>query len=149
MRHTGIAERKRLRKIFLGKHLLGQSIGKAAGLLGQHDSARNAGEHLADGIHIGIGFPMSAAEIPFVHQVSVADHEQTTVLAGRLHILKRLIQPSRVDARAVSDVGGVLQGSPAAFGVGRWKVEWVADGRARSEVQEGHSDGKGEQCSPG
>ncbi len=134
--HARVAERKGFGQILLGKDLLCQAIGKAAALFGQHDSAGNAGEHLADGIHIGVGFPVAAAKILLVDQVSVADDEQAAVLTAGLGVLKRLIQPGFVYAGAIADLRGGLKDSPTACGVGRGEIDLFALSRARSQIQE-------------
>ena len=58
-------------------------------MLRQHDAAADAGKHLSDGIHVGIGFPVCPPEVLLVNQVSVAENNQTTMLACGLHILER------------------------------------------------------------
>ena len=103
-------------------------------MLRQHDAAADAGKHLSDGIHVGIGFPVCPPEVLLVNQVSVAEDNQTTMLACGLHILERFIESALVNAGDRTDLRSLVHRPPAALRVGRREVEVVAHSSARRQV---------------
>ena len=99
------------------------------GLLLEHDADRDAGESLTAGRQFRQRLAISAAEISFVDQPSVPDHEQSAMLAGLLHVFKGVVELAGVDARHLANFGRIVEISPAAFGV-RGRIE-VLSGKGR------------------
>jgi hypothetical protein len=117
-----IVQGKCFGQVLLGEDLGFQAFGNLVVFLLEHDAAGDAGVRLAHRCHRRQGFPISLAVILLVDQVTVTRHQQTTVLTAAGCIVECPVELLKVHARCLTDLRGVLQGAPPAFGVRRRKV---------------------------